>query len=532
MNQTIENLQNPPVAVYLIKSGNAINDTVDKILFYSVIIEKPLVVNAKSRKAKEILELESICKVFIQAEVDVTTLELIGLHVNNYVSLSSLIRCLDKPSRFFDPKSLESKIDSLSNGSDPIELVAIYKRIKMIYNEYIYIREFILEEKCEFKRLNIDRAVEREIRVLPSVIRLNKTGLKFDLDKWLLSIDQKEEECKQLFDKICNELSIDNANSHIQLLEGLQERGLKISDTSEETLMQYISSDDIVESIIRYKKLSKIINGFGNNLKKHIGDDGRIRGKYNAHGTVTGRFSAKDPAVQNFPKICKDYFSADSGNILITADYKTIEMCILAHISHCSNMCEEINNGIDLHSKVAAVLFDKNIDLVTDKERQVAKQVNFGVSYGMTAVGLYRKLAGAGLDYTREQAQQFIDKFHSSYKEIHVWQEKCRQAMALFSIGGRYHSLDNLKDTQAINWAIQASGADIIKDALILLESKLSEHTDWMLVSVIHDSITLEVPSVDKELASSILTYCMKKAFQNLLRDINISIDVDYKSIA
>jgi DNA polymerase-1 len=472
----------------------------------------------------DLMQTEAVTKVFLYAEHNVATLAFNNIKTNNYISANSLFHCLDKDFNTMQSLCLckATEYGVIDESSEK----SLNEYTIKLYNQTIFAIEQLHTKIPYIRRTRLFGAIKREMCVLPSIVKLNLNGIKFNYNDWLVKLSADvESECRNIEKNLYTLLRINNINSPQQLLKALHCVGINIPNTDETTLKQFKSEYPLLDSVVKYRKAKKIIDNYGKALTEFMDDNFRIYGIYTAYSAKTGRMSAKKAAVQGFPRISKQYLCAGEGNVLITADYKAVEMCILAHLSHCQTMVDEINAGTDLHRQTASIIFNIPTENVTDEQRQIAKRINFGICYGMTSLGLHKSLMAEGINVSVKDAEDYIKKYFKHYTEIEDWQQACIHSIGVTSLGGRYHSLVGTKPTQAINYPVQASGSDIIKDALIILDNLINADNTIKLVSVIHDSITLEVPIAKKSEAENYLKQAMEQAFQRLVPDVNISIE-------
>lgn len=525
----ISQKDNKFAAITVAKKGDSIKSGIVAVYVYCPCMDMCDYYSVSSKQLIDLLSADDICKISAFAEHDVATLQYNGLLISNYISANSLLRSLEIEYELTQPLGLVKAteygvIDDTTVGWLNQYTVKLYEHTLSAFDYF--------NKLSDTKRKRLRKAIEREIRVLPSVVELNLNGLKFRYNDWMKLLDGIKTEYSQLQQRLCSILQIENLNSPQQLLASLHNLGISVPDTSETTLKQYRGNNELISDIVKYRKYTKTINNYGDKLRQYMDcDSQRIYSIYTAYGAITGRIVARKLAIQGLPRIAKRFLHCEDGNILIEADYKAIEMVLLAHISKCDAMKMEINSNTDLHRKTAAIIFNIPMQEVDDKKRAIAKRVNFAVCYGSTEIGLSKTLIAEGINITVEQTAEFMQRFFSHYDAIEKWQWACRNSIGISSLGGRYHSLENASPTQAINWSIQATGADILKDALINLRTLIGDNKTYKLVEAVHDSIVLEVPILNKDEAKSYLTTAMTKAFNDMIPDITVGIDFEYRNM-
>ncbi|MCL1599600.1 MAG: DNA polymerase I [Actinomycetia bacterium] len=285
-------------------------------------------------------------------------------------------------------------------------------------------------------------------------------------------------------------------------------KGVPSTDAS--VLEKLADQHAIVADLLTFRELDKLRSTYVEALLKLVDEDGRIRGRIVQTGAATGRLSMEQPNLQNIParseegRAIRKAFVADPGCSFLVADYSQIELRILAHMSRDRGMIEAFENNIDVHSATAARVNGVVLEDVTDEMRRTSKMINFGLLYGMEAYGLAQRL-----DISRDQAQSYIDAYFRRFPEVREYMagivEQARNTGYTTTILGRRRYLPELnsqsaRDRQmgermALNAPIQGSAADIIKKAMIELDTALRRSASQAQILLqIHDELVLEVP--------------------------------------
>lgn len=339
-----------------------------------------------------------------------------------------------------------------------------------------------------------------------------------------------------------------NVNSNIQLGKILFEklglphgkmyaRGYK---TDVKTLNKLKGRHPIIVKIFEYRNLTKMNNTYLEGLKNYIHNDGKIHTIYKQNFTRTGRLSSVEPNLQNIPvrdaegrKIRKAFFP--SNDLLYSADYSQIELRILAHMSGSKELQEAFEKGMDIHTKVAADIYDKDPSEVTKLERNTAKAVIFGIVYGISGFGL-----GENLDISAKEAMVFINKYYELYPGVKnymdIVKKEAYEKGYVRTMFNRKRTIPELSNKSymirvsgeriALNTPIQGTCADIIKKAMVDIYNKFKEHNikSKMLLQV-HDELIFDVKIEEKELVQSIV----KDAMENVIKlDVPFIVSADY----
>lgn len=299
--------------------------------------------------------------------------------------------------------------------------------------------------------------------------------------------------------------------------------------TSEEVLMQLKDRAPIVEDILNYRGMKKLLSTYVEALPKLINPrTGHIHTSFNQAVTATGRLSSSDPNLQNIPvrdddgKEIRKCFIPEAGCRFFSADYSQIELRIMAHLSGDENMIEAFREGFDIHRATAAKIWKENIDDVTDEQRKKAKQANFGIIYGITTYGLAQRM---GID--NGEARQLIDDYFKTFPKVQAYMEAAKEqarekgyAETMFGrrrylpdITSRNGTVRGFAERNAINAPIQGSEADIIKIAMIRIWRRFKdENIRSKMILQVHDELNFSVYPEEVEKVGQIVIEEMQKA--------------------
>lgn len=293
--------------------------------------------------------------------------------------------------------------------------------------------------------------------------------------------------------------------------------------TSEEVLQQLAGRHEIVEKILAYRGLKKLLSTYVDVLPTLVNPrTGHIHTSFNQTITATGRLSSSDPNLQNIPvrgedgKEIRKAFIPDEGCLFFSADYSQIELRVMAHLSGDQQMIEAFREGRDIHAATAAKIYRKPMEEVTRDERNKAKRANFGIIYGITVFGLAERL-----DIDRTEAKQLIDGYFETFPQVKEYMEqakaKAREYGYAETISGRRRYLPDINshnatvrgfaERNAINAPIQGSAADIIKMAMIRIHQRFEEaRLRSKMILQVHDELNFSVfPEEQKEVEKIVL---------------------------
>ena len=270
---------------------------------------------------------------------------------------------------------------------------------------------------------------------------------------------------------------------------------------------------EIVPVIEEWRELTKLVNTYLGPLPTLIGEDGRLHTTINQHVASTGRLSTSSPNLQAIPirtelgREIRSAFVAEPGHRLLSADYSQIELRILAHVSGEPKLREAFLRGEDIHTATAAEVLGKDPATLTSGERAIAKMINFGIVYGISAFGL-----SENLDIPKEQAQEYIDSYLARFPQVQAFIARTIAQAGedgyASSLLGRRRPVPELRASNrqtrgfgervAVNFVMQGSNADIIKVAMVAIHSRLrDEGRGARMVLQVHDELLLEVPETE-----------------------------------
>lgn len=326
-----------------------------------------------------------------------------------------------------------------------------------------------------------------------------------------------------------------NINSPKQLANVLFDElnlsgGGKKRSTSADVLEKLRGKHPIIEDILEYRKIAKVLSTYIDGLKKHIRSDEKIHTCFNQTMTQTGRLSSSDPNLQNISirdelgKEIRKAFVAQEGYHLLSADYSQIELRMLAHMANEDHMIRAFNEGLDIHTKTATLIFGCTPEEVDDQKRRIAKTVNFGIVYGQTEFGL-----SSQLHITRKEAGEFMQMYFDSYPKIHQYMNQlidfCKENGYVETLFHRRREIPEINDKNfmtrefgkraAMNAPIQGSAADLIKIAMLKMDKALKDaNVQSKMLLQIHDELIFLVPDNELDLMQNLVKDTMENAME------------------
>ena len=302
--------------------------------------------------------------------------------------------------------------------------------------------------------------------------------------------------------------------------------------TSEEVLSQLASEHPIVANVLEFRALQKLQSTYIEALPREVNPrTGRVHTTFMQAVTATGRLSSNQPNLQNIPirtprgsQIRKAFVPRNEDYTLLSADYSQIELRIIAALSEEDHMIEAFLQGQDIHRSTAAKVFAVPIEEVTKEQRSHAKTVNFGIIYGVSAIGLSQQTS-----LTRSQSKELIDTYYQTYPKLKGYIEKqiafAREHGYVETILGRRRYLPDVysrnqvvrgaAERNAVNAPIQGSAADIIKIAMVRIAQRLErEHLSTRMLLQVHDELLFDVPKPELEVVTPLIREEMQQAYK------------------
>lgn len=301
--------------------------------------------------------------------------------------------------------------------------------------------------------------------------------------------------------------------------------------TDVSVLEQLAGNHKLPEKLLSYRQLAKLKSTYVDALPEEIfHKTGRVHTSFNQTVAATGRLSSSNPNLQNIPirsdmgKEIRKAFTAEGDDLLLSADYSQIELRILAHLSGDEALKSAFDKGEDIHARTAAEIFGSSLEEVDEDSRRMAKTVNFGIVYGLSAFGLSRQLK-----ISQRDAKDFIDRYFDLYKKVKEYMERtvdeARETGYTLTLFKRRRYLPELnsKNRQvregaervAINSPIQGSAADLIKVAMIRLSRRIKQmKLKSKMILQVHDELVFECPVHEKSKMESLVRKEMEGACQ------------------
>jgi DNA polymerase-1 len=491
---------------------------------------------------KEFLENNKIIKILHNGKFDYKHIKrCLGVTVANIYDTMLTEALLNAGLRnsFYSLKDLAAKyagVDLKKSVRESFEYMTASTRLNESQLRYGAVDTLILfpifeEQLKKLKKEGLIDIAKLEFATTRVVGDMELKGVHINVNKWRQIINDLSVKRDELAKKFQQEIrpffktnTIDlfgnvgdsiNINSQVQLMDLFNNKmHLNLPSTGDGILE--LCDDPVVKILREYRVYEKLVSAFGENLLSKINKKtGRIHPEFNQLGAATGRFSCNNPNFQQIPKQSEEApfrscFNPEPGYKLVTTDYSTFEMRIMAELSGDPNLIGAFQKGIDVHSHTAALMF--GLEFTDDfaqkypKERFAAKSINFGLMYGRGSTSLARQLG-----ISPERGREYLDKYFKSYPGVKKYlegtaKEAVKRGWSTTPAGRKrwyiqpdkndpeYARKINHIERQAKNHPIQGTNADAIKYALVFLSERIKEKNfDASIILTVHDEVVCEV---------------------------------------
>jgi len=438
-----------------------------------------------------------------------------------------------------------------------------YQKFQLQYaaNDVSVLRDIYNLQLPQLKQNGLMKVARLEFEFIKALAEMELNGITLDVEKWREIIDEMTIERDLLRTQISEILSptinqttifgvsLLNLDSPIQLVKSLNTLGIPVESTDVKVLDKY-KDNPIVKSILDYRKYEKFITTYGEALISKIHPKtGRLHTDF-TQMVSTGRLSSRDPNLQNIPKEqrYRSCFVAAPGYKLVTSDMSQAELRILAEYSKDPVLLEAYATGQDVHLRTACDVFDVTPEeVIRDKKlkdddpnkkgyRNATKAINFGLIYGLSEVGLARRLG-----CSEKKARNLIDKYFNKYRKIKEYLNKSGKFAVInrysTAISGRkrfyklpepsdptFNKLRGSIERAGKNHPIQGSNADTIKQSMIYVVERIKNY-DAKLLLTVHDEVIVEVREDQTEEVASIVSQSLIDGFAEFFKTVKMEAD-------
>lgn len=521
--------------------------------YYVAVPENRDEANQLLAKFKPVFENEQISKIAQNAKFDLMMLENYGIVVKGQLFDTMIAHYLLNP-------ELRHGMDYLAEILLNYRTIHIEDLLGPRGKNQLNMRQVSLEKVAEYAAEDADITwqlktileqqilenhleelfYEIEMPLVRVLAQMERNGMLID-DFALAQSSQVLTSTMQKIERSIQKIAGDevNVSSPKQIGELLFDR-LKVIDkpkktktgqyvTDEETLQFLRGKHPIIDQILEYRGLKKLLSTYIDALPKLINNQtGKVHTSFNQTVTATGRLSSSNPNLQNIPirdeqgKEIRKAFIAEPGCLFVSADYSQVELRIMAHLSNDTNMVNAFLSDQDIHAATAANIYHLPLEAVTSDMRRKAKTANFGIIYGISVFGLSERLA-----IPRSEAKELIDGYFVSFPQVKDYMdqsiEKAREngyvetlfhrKRFLADINSHNGNVRGFAERNAINAPIQGSAADIIKIAMVRIHKRLQEEKlQTKMILQVHDELNFNVPEAELEQVKKLIKTEMEQA--------------------
>ncbi len=457
---------------------------------------------------KNIFENENIVKITNASKDDIKLLSKYGIKLKNYFDLDI---------------------------ANYVLYAGLAKSEKPSISDYCALKA---EYESEMAKMDVAKLYyDVELPLVEVLVAMEQEGFKIDEKVLDVLADKYKQQLNEITEKIYQLAGQEfNINSPKQVAEilfdklGLKAFNNKKRSTNSEVLEDIKWQHEIVEYIIRFRKVSKLLSTYifvYQNICKNSGNV--VHTVFNQTLTSTGRLSSSDPNMQNIPtrdeegkNLRKIFISKYEDGEIISADYSQIELRLLANLAQENEMIEAYKSGIDIHTKTASEIFGVAVDKVTASQRRDAKAVNFGIIYGISDFGLSQNIKT-----TVNKAKQYIESYFDKYPKIRDFMdgnvEFAKENGFIKSYFGRIRHIPEIKSANqnvkkfgervAMNMPLQGTASDIIKMAMVEVFKKMKGMKSHLILQV-HDELIIDAPKEEIAKMKELLRDCMENVCQ------------------
>lgn len=501
---------------------------------------------------KEIFENKDIRVICQNGKFDIAILRMVGINVANFHFDTMLAAYVIDPDQKNGMDDLAEKYlnyspikitELIPDKKNPAEIENANDELLFKYTCEDADITFQLYEKLDdiLKKENLQNvAYEIEFPLVKVLEKMEYEGVKIDID--VLNSLSKDLEIlllnyqQEIYRLVGQEF---NVNSTKQLQEILYDK-LKLStgrktktgfSTDARSLENLRGEHEVIDLILNYRQVSKLKSTYTDSLPKMINPiTNRLHTSFNQAVASTGRLASNDPNLQNIPirtelgkEIRKAFVPRDKDYLILSADYSQIELRIMASICEDENLIKAFNNNEDIHRSTAALVFQVAPNEVTPEMRRKAKEVNFGILYGIGPFGLKTRLG-----ISQSHAKEIIDNYFKTFTKVKTYMDnsilKAQQKGYAETLLGRRRYLRNINSSNrnvkqfeeraAINMPIQGTAADMIKLAMIKIHNELEKrNAKTKMILQVHDELVFDVHKSEIEEMKDLIKYLMETAY-------------------
>jgi DNA polymerase-1 len=543
-------------ASFSIKSGEAyfiaVNPFLEQTDLFAINLDDRLGADDFVKVFKPIFEDGEIKKICQNGKYDIGVLRNYGIYVKGFYFDTMLASYLIDPDQKHGMDALAEKYlnykpisfsEIIGDKKDPTKIFSVELETLSNYACEDADITFQLYEvlKKKLKKNKLEKlAYDIEFPLAPVLEDMEYNGVKLDVkalndfskDLDLLILNYT----KEIFELAGEEFNINSPKQlQVILFEKLKLKPSKKTKTGFSTNAKSLEllqgEHKIIDLLLNYRQITKLKSTYADALPKMVDEGQRIHTTFNQTIASTGRLSSINPNLQNIPirtelgkEIRKAFIPTDKNHLILSADYSQIELRIMAHLSGDKAMLNAFKNGEDIHRSTAALVFSVKPEDVTDDMRRKAKEVNFGILYGIGAFGLASRL-GISRAHAKEVIDTYFEKFANIKGMIDTFIERAKEKGYAETLTGRRRFLKNInsknrvvrqfEERVATNMPIQGTAADMIKIAMIEIHNKLKKrNAKTKMILQVHDELLFDIHKDELDELTPIVKELMENAMQ------------------
>ncbi len=543
-------------ASFCIKKGEAyfvaVNPYLEQTDLFAVNLEDRLNINEFIKIFKPVFENKNIKKICQNGKFDIGVLRHYSIHLQGFYFDTMLASYLIDPDQKHGMDALAEKYlnykpipfsEIIGPKKDPSKIFSV--ELKTLSNYACEDADITFQLYKVLKNILKKEGLEKlgnqiEFPLAPVLEKIEYNGVKLNvktLKNYSKDLDILiSNYTKEIFKLAGEEFNI-NSPKQLQtiLFEKLKLKPSKKTKTGYSTNAKALEllkgEHEIIDILLNYRQTTKLKSTYADALPKMVDGNHRIHTTFNQTIASTGRLSSINPNLQNIPvrtemgrEIRKAFIPTDKNYLILSADYSQIELRIMAHLSGDKAMIKAFKNGEDIHRSTAALVFSVNPEDVTPDMRRKAKEVNFGILYGIGAFGLASRL-GITRTHAKEVIDTYFEKFSSIKNMIEKLIEKAKENGYAETINGRRRFLKNLKSNNrvvrqfeervATNMPIQGTAADMIKIAMIKIHNELEKRkAKTKMILQVHDELLFDVHKAELDEIKPVIKNLMENAMK------------------
>ena len=447
--------------------------------------------------------------------------------------------------KFYDLGQGKFLLNPLTRKSEENENGELFTDDKREMREEYFRQREEFEKNPKLKRV----LMQLDLPLIPVLYKIEERGMKIDFEYFERLKEEYERYVGRLEAEVYEMAGTDfNLNSTIQLSYilfqqmGLSTKGIKKTQrgysTGAKELEKLKDQHPIIPKIIEYREAAKLLSTYIVPLPQLADIEGRVHTTFTQDVTATGRLSSLNPNLQNIPtrteegRRIREGFVVDPGKVLISADYAQFELRLAAALANDTELIKDFNAGTDIHTKTAAEVFKIPMGKVTKDQRRMAKVVNFGIIYGMSAKGL-ADATGMTIPEAKEFVERYFELRRPIQNKLNEYLKQAQEKGYVETYYGRRRPTPDVRSANflvrmaaeraAQNMPIQGTEADLMKKAMIKLDKELPEGAE--MIMQVHDSIMVEAKPEVAEEAKRVL----KEVMENVAPEFPVKLLVDIK---